>query len=138
MSQRIDQFCEDLRLKLTNIESGLKSIKGKVDEKAQHVEKDVRNHLERVEKRIDQGHAKALAAQAEVKHWVEDKKDATSEKIAEWKAKRETSKLQNRADKAERYAAATIDVALMALDEAEQASLEAWLARYDANAALSK
>jgi len=40
--------------------------------------------------------------------------------------------LQNRADNAERYAAAAVDVAVAALDEAEEAALEAWLARQDA------
>jgi predicted nucleic acid-binding Zn-ribbon protein len=138
MGQRIDQFCEDFRLKLTNIDSGLEGLKAKIDGKAQSAEQDVRKHLEWVQKRIEQGRAKVSASQAEVKNWVEDKKTATSEKIAEWKAKRETSKLQNRADRAEQYAAATIVVAVAALDEAEQASLEAWLARQDANAAKPK
>ena len=45
-------------------------------------------------------HAKVSAAQAEVKDWVDERKTATRDKISEWKAKRETSKLQNRADKA--------------------------------------
>jgi len=39
---------------------------------------------------------------------------------------------------AERYAAAAVDVTLAALDETEQATLEAWLARADANAAVPK
>jgi len=34
MGQHIDQFCDDLRLKLTNIESGLSSLKSKIDGKA--------------------------------------------------------------------------------------------------------
>lgn len=138
MGQRIDQFCEAVRLKLTNIDSGLEGLNAKIDGKAQSAEQDVRKHLEWVQKRIEQGRAKVSASQAEVKNWVEDKKTATSENIAEWKAKRETSKLQNRADRAEQYAAATIVVAVAALDEAEQASLEAWLARQDANAAKPK
>jgi hypothetical protein len=62
----------------------------------------------------------------------------TAEKIADWKTKRETTQLQNRADQAERYAQATIDAALTALDEAEQATLEAWLAREEANSSPSK
>jgi predicted nucleic acid-binding Zn-ribbon protein len=95
----------------------------------------VRNHLDKVQRRIEQGRAKVAAAQSEVNDWVDQRKVATSDKIAEWKAKRETTKLQNRADKAERYAAAAIDVAVAALDEAEQAALEAWLARQDANVA---
>ena len=138
MGQRIDQFSEDLRLKLTNIESGLSSLKSKIDGKAQNVQQDVRSHLDRLQKRVEQGRGKVSASQAEVKNWVEEKKTATNEKIAEWKAKRETSKLQNRADNAERYAAAAFDIAVAALDDAEQASLEAWLAREDANAVLPK
>jgi hypothetical protein len=91
-----------------------------------------------VQRRIEQDRAKAVAAQAEMKNWIEQKKAATSGKIAEWKTNHETTKLQNRADMAERYAAAAVDVTLAALDEAEQATLEAWLARADADAAVPK
>jgi hypothetical protein len=138
MSQRIDEFCENLRLKLTNIDSGLAGLKAKIDGKAQHAEQEARSHLDKVQRRIEQGRAKVSAAQAEVTSWVEDRKTVTADKIAEWKAKRETSKLQNRADKAERYAAAAMDVALAAVDDAERAALEAWLARQDADAAQAK
>jgi len=138
MGQRIDQFCEDLRLKLTNIDSGLGGLKAKIDGKVQNAEQDARSHLERVQKRIEQDRTKVSAAQTDVKNGVEERKTATRDKIAEWKAKQETSKLQNRADKAERYAAATIVVALAGADDAEQAALEAWLARQDANSAQVK
>ncbi len=133
MGKHINQFLDQLRLKVANIESGLNGLKGKIDRKAEHAEKDVRDHLEAVKKHIAQGRTKVTAAQSEVKNWVDEEKVATSAKIAEWKAKRETAKLQNRADKAERYAAAASDVAVAALDEAEQAAVEAWLARLDAN-----
>ena len=138
MAQRIDQFHHDLQLKLTNIGSGLEGLKAKISGKADRAEQDVRTHLDQVQRRIEQDRAKAVAAQAEMKNWVEQKKAVTSEKIAEWKANHETAKLQNRADVAERYAAAAVDVTLAALDEAEQATLEAWLARADANAAVPK
>jgi len=138
MGQQIDQFYHDLQLKLTNIGSGVDRLKAKVSGKAEHAEEDVRAHLDQVRRRIEQDRAKAAAAQGEIKNWIEQKKTATNEKIVEWKAKQETTKLQNRADMAERYAAAASDVALAALDEAEQATLEAWLARQDANTATSK
>lgn len=85
----------------------------------------MQSHLDRVHKRVEQGRAKIAAAQADIKGWADEKKAATSDKIAEWKAKRELTKLQGRADKAERYAAAASAVAVAALDEAEEASLEA-------------
>jgi hypothetical protein len=138
MGQRIDQFCESLRLKLTNVDSNMDSLKAKIDGKAQGAEQDVRHHLDSVKKRIEQDRAKVTAAQTNVKSWVDDRKTATADKIAEWKAGREIGKLQGRADRAEAYAAATIDVAVAAVDEAEQAAMEAWLAREDADYAQSK
>jgi predicted nucleic acid-binding Zn-ribbon protein len=135
MGARIDQFSEDLRQKLTIADSGLDGLKAKINGKAAHVEQDVQSHLDRVHKRVEQGQAKIAAAQAEIKDWADEKKAATSDKIAEWKAKRNLSKLQGRADKAERYAAAASVVAVAALDEAEEAALEAWLARRDVNSA---
>ncbi len=137
MSQRIDQFCEDLRLKLTNIESGLSGLKAKIDGKTETAEQEVRSHLDRVRKRIDQGFAKITATQAEIKNWTEEQKAAVSSKVAEWKTSHEARKLQNRADKAEWYAAATGEVAVAALDNAEEAALSAWLARQDAKSAQS-
>ena len=47
-SHRIDLFCEDLRQKLTIIESGLQGLKAKVEANEVHAERDVRNHLDRV------------------------------------------------------------------------------------------
>ncbi len=138
MGKRIDQFCDELRLKLTNVDSNMDGLKAKIDGQVQNAEQDVRNHLDKVQKRVAQGRAKVSAAQADVKNWVDERKADTSDKIAEWKAKREIGKLQSRADKAERYAAAAIDITLAALDDAEQASLEAWLARQDLDSAQSK
>ncbi len=138
MGQQIDKFVEDLRVKLTNAKSRFDGLKAKIDEKAQNAGQEVRSHLDQVQKRIEQDRSKVSAAQTEVKNWVEARKTATAAKIAEWKAKHETKELQNRADWAERYAAASIDVALAAIDDAEQAALEAWLARQDANAAQAK
>ena len=132
MDQPIDQFCEDLRLKLTIIDKTLGTLRAKIDVKAPKAEQDVRCQLEKAQKRIEQGHIKLADAKAEVSRWVEARRTVTLENIAEWKAKLETSKLQRRADNAERYAAAASLIALAAADGAERAALEAWLARLDA------
>ncbi len=135
MSARIDQFCENLRVKLTGIENNMQALKDKIDNKAQTAEQEVRTRLDAVKKRIDQERPKLTAAQSDIKKWVEERKATTNQKIAEWKAKSEKATLQNWADFAESYAAAAAAVALAAVDEAEQASLEAWLARKDAESA---
>jgi hypothetical protein len=138
MGQRIDQFCENLRQKLTMTDSGLEGLKTKIDAKKANVEQDVQSHLNRVRNRIEQNQAKLAAAQNNMKNWVDEQKATTSPQIADWKTKRDAAKLQSRAGKAEDYAAAAIDVAVAAVDEAEKASLEAWLARADADAAQTK
>ena len=54
MGARIDQFCEDLRQKLTIADGGLDGLKAKINGKAVHVEQDVQSHLDRVRKRVEQ------------------------------------------------------------------------------------
>jgi deoxyribodipyrimidine photolyase len=135
MSERIDQFCENLRIKLTSIDKKMQQLKAKIDSKAQTAEQEVRIQLDAVKKRLVQDRTKVETAQADVKKWVDDFKAAGNEKIVEWKVKRDEAKLQIRAEIAERYAVAAAVVALTAVDEAEQAALEAWLARKDADSA---
>ena len=133
MNERIDQFCENLRVKLTSIDDDMRALKAKIDSKERSVEQDVQFRLDSVKKRIGRDRTKLETAQADIKKWAEERKGTTDEKIAEWKAKLEKAKLIGRAEAAERYAAGAAVVALAAVDEAEQASLEAWLARKDAD-----
>lgn len=57
------------------------------------------------------------------------------EKLEERKAERDVKRLQSAADDAEEYAAATIDFAIAAIEEAEYATLDAVLARAEADEA---
>jgi hypothetical protein len=55
--------------------------------------------------------------------------------VKEWKARREVKKLEHRSDRAEDYAATSTAVAMEAMEEAEEATLEALSTRLDAEAA---
>jgi hypothetical protein len=112
---------------------GLGALRVDIEGKTDLAEQQVRSHLDQVRRHIEQGRVKVAAAQAEIKNWAEEKKTATGGNIADWKVKRE---VQNRAAQAERYAAAAADVAVAALVEAEEAAMEAWLARQDAKSVL--
>src|SRR5436190_20382132 len=112
MGERIDQFCENLRVKLTGIDNKMQALKQTIDSRQQTAEQAVRSHLDAVKKRIDQDQSKVTTAQADLKKWVEERKSATKEKIADWKAKGEKLKLQSRADSAERYASAAAVIAM--------------------------
>ena len=72
MSERIDQFCENLRIKLTSIDNNMQELKAKIDSKAQTAEREVRTQLETVKKRIEQDRTKLETAQADIKKWVDD------------------------------------------------------------------
>jgi len=118
-----------------DIESGLDDLKTKIGAKAKSSEPEVRGKLERLQRRKEQDRGKVLEAKAKVKDWVEARNIETRTKINEWKAKQEIARLQNRADRAEIYAAASMDIAAAAVHDAEEAALEAWIARLDANSA---
>jgi DNA primase large subunit len=132
MTERIDQFCETLRLKLTNIESSMELLKAKISSSAISAEHEVRKHLDLVKRRVDQERGKLESAHDDLRKWALERRAISDEVIAEWKGKLEKAKLQSRAIKADHYAVAAAALAVAAVDEAEQAALEAWLARKDA------
>jgi hypothetical protein len=135
MAERIDRFCENLRVKLTSIDNEMQSLKAKIDQKMKTAGQDVQTELNAVKKRIEQDRARVTAAQNDMKKWMEEHKSLTREKVAEWKAKFEKAKLQSHAESAERYATGAAIVALAAVDQAQEAALEAWLARKEADSA---
>jgi pterin-4a-carbinolamine dehydratase len=64
-----------------------------------------------------------------------EKESEVMSTIEDWKANREAEKLEQRADKAEDYAATMTFLAVAAMEEAEAANLAAIAARLDAEAA---
>ena len=69
---------------------------------------------------------------------MKQQKVVARDSVATLKVKGETAKLNAQAELAEHYAAGAIDIAMAAIDEAEHAALEAWLARRDADQAAGK
>jgi len=138
MNERIDQFREIFRIKLMQADSDLSALKAKIDAKAETAERDARACLDEVRKRIEQSEPKAKAARAEVEKWAIERLTAAQDAAAALKVKGETTKLKARAEVAEHYALAAVDVAVAAIDAAEHAALEAWLARRDADHAPGK
>jgi hypothetical protein len=134
-TQNLNQFAEDVRARLASVDTGLKSLKTKVDGDAKRAEAEARNQLAKVSADLEASKPKLAAAEALMTQWVEAQKTATTQKVADWKATQDFGKLQARAAQAERYAAAARDVAVAALTGAHQAALEAYLANNDASTA---
>ena len=132
-TQNLDQFSDDLRARLANIDSGLQSLKSQVDGDARQAEAEARRQLAKLSSDIEANKPKLAAAEAQVTQWVQAQQAGTTQKVAEWKATQDFSKLQARAAQAERYAAAARAIAVAALNGAHQAALEAYLANKDAS-----
>jgi hypothetical protein len=137
-TQNLDQFSAEVRARLANIDSGLKSLKTKADSDAKQAEAEARSQLAKLSADIEATKPELATAEAQMTQWVQAQKAATTQKIAEWKSTEDFGKLQAHAAQAERYAVAARDVAVAALNGAHQAALEAYLARKDANTASRK
>jgi hypothetical protein len=135
MSARVDKFCDGLRNRLNTIESRVESFKANVQALPTKVEKAVQEQIGEARAKLQAQKERIEKARADLKAWAEHKKAATQATIREWKAKGEAKRLSARADLAEGYAEAAAVVALASIDEAEEAMLEAALARMDADAA---
>jgi len=131
-TQNLDQFSAEVRARLSNIDTSIKSLKTKADSDAKQAEAEARSQLAKVNADIEANKSKLAAAEAQLSQWMQAQKAATSQKVAEWKSTHDIGKLQARAAQAERYAAAARDLAVAKLSDAHQAALEAYLATKDA------
>jgi hypothetical protein len=135
MSAKVDQFCDKLRDRLDSIEGRVESFKTNVQTLPERTEKTVRTQLDQARMKVQDQKDRFEQTRANLKARAEQKVADTKEAVSEWKAKHETRKLNARAERSEAYAADAIDFALASLDEAEEAILDAVVARLDADAA---
>jgi chromosome segregation ATPase len=135
MSAKVDQFCDSLRTRLNAIEGRIESVKANVEILPKQAEKALRDMLDEARTRLQAQKERIEQTRANLKAHAQQKIAETKKAVSEWKAKRETRKLQARADRAEAYAADAIAFALATIDEAEEAILDAVVARIDADQA---
>lgn len=131
MSTPMSKFTKRLRHKMHEIEHRLDALQTATEAQAEQAETAIHAHVKTLEASANSAKQMLAGAQEDVVSWIDDAKEA----VSEWKAKLDTRMLQGRADRAERYAEATMVVALDGVDKAEQAMLCATTARNDAVAA---
>jgi exonuclease VII large subunit len=133
MSAAVDQFCNKLRDRLNAMEKRLETVKTDIKSRSEVAEKALRGKLEEARAKLRHQVARADWLRTDLKARAQEKMAETKEAIDKWKEKRETGKLKARADRAEAYASDAIEFALASVDEAEEAILDAVVARMDAN-----
>src|SRR5258708_38487582 len=118
MGEKFDKFCSDLRTKIDDADKHLKGLQASAKNAGQKARDDAKAHLAALENKAKDEQAKIEASKAKVKAWADGKKAITADKIAEWKAQRQGRELNDRADDAESYAGAAVQICAAAVDEA--------------------
>jgi len=135
MSAKVDQFCDKLKVRIDGLEARFATLKSNVKALPKQGEQALQKSLDQARGTIEADKKKVEHAQANLKSRAEQTMSHAKEAVNEWKAKRETKKLDSRADRAEEYAADALCCAVALIGQAEEAILEAALARSDADAA---
>jgi DNA anti-recombination protein RmuC len=135
MSEKVDQFCDTLRDRLNALDGRLQSVKANLQVLAEEAEAGLRAKLDEARTKLQAQKERIQETRANLKARAQQMVAETREAVSKWKAKGETRRLIARADLAEAYAADAIAHALASIDEAEEAILEALVARIDADAA---
>lgn len=125
MSSQISKFNKRMQHKMDEVEQRLHALKSATEAQASHADKAIRAHVETLDAGANQAKQVLEKARSDMAAWVEDAKDV----VADWKSKLDSKMLEARANSSERYAEATLVVALAGVDEAEKAMLSASLAR---------
>jgi chromosome segregation ATPase len=133
MSARVDQFCDNLRTRLNATEEKVQSLKTSLEKLPQQSEQALQKCLAETRAKVEGEKKKVEKAQASLKARAQQKVGEIKDAISQWKAKREVNKLHARADRAEQYAADAIFIADMAVADAEEAIVDALIARMDAD-----
>ena len=135
MSQRIDQFCDQLRRRLNAIEERLNELQQKIQQDHEATRNSIARDVRAAEGTLNRIKGDADAARIRMLAEVEKGKCESEEVVAAWMSNRETEKLERRAEDAEAFAAWSMMVAASAIDEADLAALEAIAARLDLESA---
>ena len=86
MNEKIDGFWKELRTKLDGVDKRLNHLKASAKGATEKAKIEAKAQLAVLESHVKEQHAKVQAVEAKTKAWLEEKKTATSDKIAAWKA----------------------------------------------------
>ena len=107
MSETVDQFCENLRVKLTGMENRLSDFQTEVKSDRESMKAAIDVKIDETKASLNSAKDDAQAARSRMSALVEEKKAETKDEIAQWKHNREVGKLERRAEEDGDYVAAS-------------------------------
>ena len=135
MSERVDQFCNNLRERLNAAEGRLDEVKASIGAAKTHTRANIEDKIDEARAAAEAQQSTLEDAQARIRANLGEKKAATVENIVRWKEERHVTKLERRAEFAEDDAVWAILLAADAIDNANLRALDAVVARMDADEA---
>ena len=87
MGAHLEKLRDDLRADMSMIDEKIQALKAKTGGKVDEAERAIHQHLDLVQKKIDQGAAAVEAAKTKANEWAKTQNAEAKKKIAEWKAK---------------------------------------------------
>jgi hypothetical protein len=131
MNAKVDTFCNNLRDRVRTAGLRLEALKSNVENMSKQGEHTLRAKLEEARQRMQKQKEKLEQVRSNLKTRAQEKIAETKASIASWKEQHDLAKLHARADHSEKHATDAIEFAAYALDEAEEAILDAVVARMD-------
>jgi tellurite resistance protein len=110
-------------------------LKESIQSAPKKTQAEIQSKLDEAKAKLDGKKQEFDEYRAKLKTQFEEKESEVKSNVEEWKTSREVKKLEHRADKAENHAATATFLALVTMEEAEKATLEAIAARLDAETA---
>lgn len=133
MSEKTDQFCSNLQHRLTEIDLRIQEFKQRVDSANVGLKSDISAQLDKARAEFEEKKQTVKGMQDKLKANIEEKKAETKAKIEMWKNQCVIQKIEKRAQRAENEAMEKTLLAVVAVEAAEFAMLEAINARIDAD-----
>jgi len=131
MLDQTDSSVESLRRKLEAFEEHLRDLKKMMSTGHEMLRGEIERKIEAADRAVKRIKDDSLAAKARMQIQAEEGGLATNGQVEAWKRGRTMEKLRSRTEDAEAYAAWSLIVATLAIDEVELATLKAIAARMD-------
>lgn len=130
MNQKVEQFHNQLNEGLEALRQRVDEVKAIIEGSANETRDSVGQKQQAITARFQADRQKLVDARALAEQWLDDRAAEAGEKIAAWEYQLEVENvLEKRAEKAESKAASAILLAAAAIEDAEDAILEAYGAR---------
>lgn len=131
MSQHMDKICNDLRDRLARLEHRAQVARTNIEVAPRQAADAIHSHFEQLQARVDQKRPGVEQARQRIEQWQAQEPQRLRQSLSEWNSARLYEQIEAKARECEEYAAATAELAIAAVDQAEAAAMEAIVTRQE-------